>query len=255
MDPVKVVTTLLQHNYQLLTVPELVRVSACCKEWRQVVIMELKQPFAACKVMYNFLTAVPRCPRVTLPRNYEYGEHEFAESDWAPFLAALNDEMTPLQLALYYTYCFWVGTHHLSPSLLGHVSITLSLHPSGTVKQIKSQRGAEKAKAPCIQFEKTWTSWTVMLNFSDSSIDADKVDVWLIGAGTDIEPRVFELLEAAQFTEHDLSRMAYVMIPWQHAQLEPAVTYETTDKPDTVREKQEVSVCFPLAVGNVIFKR
>jgi len=261
MDPVTVVTTLLLHDYQVLTVPDLVQLSACCKEWRQIVTAELKKQFAACKVVYNFLTAVPHCPRVipASPKEYKYKVHKFAEAEWERFLAALNYEMTPVQLALYYAYCFWVGVHRLSLSPLWASNITLLLHPSGTVKQVLSEVMAREFAPPYIRFNKstelgTSSTWTVTLNFSDSNIDPDKVDVWLISAAVYTEPQLFELLEEAQFTERDLSRLAYVMVPWQVNEREPVVSYDTTADGDTLREKQEVSVCFPLAAGNMTIK-
>ena len=257
MDAVTVVTTVLLHNYQVLTVPDLVQLSACCKEWREIVTVELKKQFAACKVMYNFLTAVRHCPRVVppSPKEYKYKVHKFAEAEWERFLAALNYEMTPVQLALYYAYCFWVGVHRLSPTALWASNITLLLHPSGTVKQVLSEVMARDFDPPYIQFKKSVTglktSWTVTLNFSKSNIDPDKLDVWLLAAAVHTEPQLYAVLEEAQFTERDLSRLAYVMVPWQVNECKPVVSYNTSADSDTLLEKQEVSVCFPLAAGNM----
>ena len=254
---VEAVTTLLLHAPDLLTLREIVDLNFTCREWRHVITKQLPKRFEAAIIMYQFLAALLRCPRNPFQVQGKAKQQiaYFVEQDWHPFLRVLNYQLTPLQLALYYAYCYWAVTERSKSCLstLGAQHVTLLLYPSGLVKEMRTENPAP-CSPPYIHFKNNWHECTMDADFAECSVSAEDVDTWLLAAAATLERRVFQLAEAGQLSDRDMSVLSYAMAEWQLDDIKPAITYTCAEGEDEGCIEQKLSRYLPLATGNLIIQ-
>lgn len=196
----------------MLTVPELLRLSACCKQWHSVVQTELAEYTEAVLPMYRFIMAWPRAPKMQKVQSHEW---QFTEADWQPFVAALGTRvLTPRQWALYYTFCYWMALEHLKPTWMFGTTVTdwvvtMRLFPSGLVAQLSTLYMDIPTAAPYILYNYFDVRHRIMLHLAGTNDDMD-LDVCALAGALYLRPAFtfnFNMPDADQPVQYTLFQL------------------------------------------------
>jgi hypothetical protein len=231
------VSILLQHAPEMLTVRELLRVSASLKEWYDLLTTQLVQYYTASQSAYRFVKAIARSPSGTY--SPPYGGHPpdatFASDTWAPFTSLFCHALTPTQWAYYYAYWFYVARDTLCPSWLlfpqgeGKVfteHVTFLLHPSGLIRHMTTK--PVPLVPPYIKLENTYDTLSAVCNFQTCDSGAGNVDLFLLGVAAHFPNVVFTELQGQSEDEEQVNRLTHGFMWWDVRQVRKAVKYVIT---------------------------